>query len=152
MKDKLYRNSDKLTRLLMIGLIIEIVSFAGACFDINTLKYWFWIGAGMTILGSVFYIDYYGSEGKTWFKKLDNKRNKNITRKSSEIIFTTAIISTLIFCLPFIVEFFIKDFSTNIIVMSVVLVVSIIETIIIRYIVKKTKEQMEEVIAYIEKK
>ena len=28
MKDKLYRNSDKLTRLLMIGLIIEIVSFA----------------------------------------------------------------------------------------------------------------------------
>ena len=63
MKDKLYRNSDKLTRLLMIGLIIEIVSFAGACFDINTLKYWFWIGAGMTILGSVFYIDYYGSEG-----------------------------------------------------------------------------------------
>lgn len=35
--------------------------------------------------------------------------------------------------------------------MSVILVVSIIETIIIRYIVKKTKEQMKEVIAYIEK-
>jgi hypothetical protein len=36
--------------------------------------------------------------------------------------------------------------------LAFILVVSIIETIIIRYIVKKTKEQMEEVIAYIEKK
>ncbi len=54
MKDKLYRNSDKSIRLLMIDLIIEIVSLAGICVDINTLKYWFLIKVRMTILGILY--------------------------------------------------------------------------------------------------
>lgn len=71
MKDKLYRNSGKLKKLLNIGIIIEIIAFVGLCFNINRFSYFFWIGAGFTILGSVFYIDYFSNEGKTWFKGLD---------------------------------------------------------------------------------
>lgn len=146
MKDKIYRNSDKLKELLIVGLIIEIIAFIGFCFEISAFKFWFWIGSGTTILGSMFFIDYYGSEGKTWFQGLDSERMKNITRKSSETIFFISIISTLIFCSPFIVEFFIKDFSTRLYVMAIILVVSIIEYILIKYIVKKTQEEMDEVI------
>lgn len=147
MKDKIYRNSDKLKELLVVGLIIEIVAFIGFCFGISAFKFWFWIGAGIVILGSVFFIDYYSSEGKTWFQNLDNERIKNITRKSSETIFYISIISTLVFCSPFIAEFFIKDFSTKLYVMAIILVVSVIEYFLIKCVVKKTQEQMDEIIA-----
>ena len=143
----MYRNSGKLRKLLVVGLIIEIIAFVGLYFNINQFRFFFWIGAGFTSLGSIFYIDYFASEGKTWFKGLDAKRAKNITRKSSETIFFIAIICFFIFCSPFIVENFIKDFSVKPSVMAIILVVSIIEFILIKYVVKKTQEQMDEIIA-----
>lgn len=147
MKDKLYRNSGKLRKLLNVGIIIEIITFIGLCFNMSRLSSLFWIGAGFVIVGSMFYIDYFSSEGKTWFRGLDAERAKNITRKSSETIFFIAIICVFIFCSPFITEFVIKDFSVKLSVMAVILVVSIIEFILIKYVVKKTQEQMDEIIA-----
>ena len=91
--------------------------------------------------------DYFSSEGKTWYRGLDAEREKSITRKSSETIFFIAIICVFIFCSPFIAEFVIKDFSLKLSVMAIVLGVSIIEFILIKYVVKKTQEQMDELIA-----
>ena len=37
-----------------IGIIIEIISFIGCCFNIEPFKYWFYIGFGINILGLSF--------------------------------------------------------------------------------------------------
>ena len=80
----------RLNKPQIIGVIIEIISFIGCCFNIDAFKNWFWIGAGLNMIGTIYFIDAWGKEGKTWFKKLDKKRDKNLTRKSSELIFFLA--------------------------------------------------------------
>ncbi len=66
----------RLNNKQIIGLIIEVISFIGCCFNIDAFIYWFWIGEGLKMFGSMYFIDLYSKEGKTWFKKLDKKREE----------------------------------------------------------------------------
>lgn len=135
-----------------IGIIIEIISFIGCCFNIEPFKYWFYIGSGINILGLVFFIDQWGKEGKTWYKDLDKKRDKNLTRKSSELIFFISIAQVMIFSLVFIAEFWIRDFSMQFETIMGLFIMSMVCLIIVLIIVERTHREVEMLIAHREKK
>lgn len=142
----------RLNKKQIIGLIIEVVSFIGCCFNVEAFTYWFWIGEGIKMLGTIYFIDLYSKEGKTWFKSLDKKRDKNLTRKSSELIFFLEIAEAMIVCLVFIAEFVIKDFSQQFSTIMGVFIYSIISLVVILIIVEKTYKHVDLLIDNIENK
>lgn len=142
----------RVNKMQIIGLIIEVISFIGCCLNIAAFTYWFWIGEGIKMIGTIFFIDLYGREGKTWFKNLDKKRDKNLTRKSSELIFLLEIAETLIVCLIFIAEFFIKDFSQEFSTIMGVFIYSIVSLLVVLIVVEKTYKHVDLLIDNIENK
>ena len=133
----------RLNKLQIIGVIIEIISFIGCCFNIDAFKNWFWIGAGLNMMGTIYFIDAWGREGKTWFKKLDKKRDKNLTRKSSELIFFLAIAQTMIICLVFIAEFWWEDFSKQFSTIMGIFIMTMVFLVIILMIVERTFKEVD---------
>lgn len=133
----------RLSKSQIIGIIIEIISFIGCCFNIEPFTYWFYIGVGLNIIGTVYFIDKWGKEGKTWFRDLDNKRDKNLTRKSSEIIFFISIAEVMVFSIVFIVEFWLKDFSKQFSTIMGLFIFSMVCLAVILFIVERTYKEVE---------
>lgn len=150
MKDRII-NTKSLKLLLIVGSIVELISYVCYCFGLPIFKHCFWVGTGMFGLGLILLIDYFSSEGKTWFKRLDKKMDKNLTWKSSEFIFLVSLGGISLFCIPFIVELWIKGFSTKLPVLSFILIVSIILLILISVVIKRTTKEVEEIIAVMDK-
>lgn len=142
----------RLNKKQIIGLIIELISFIGCCLNVEAFIYWFWIGEGIKMFGTIYFIDLYSKEGKTWFKNLDKKRDKNLTRKSSELIFFLEVAETMIVCLVFIAEFVIKDFSHQFSTIMGVFIYSIISMLAILIIVERTFKHVDLLIDNIENK
>ncbi len=142
----------RLNNKQIIGLIIEVISFIGCCFNIDAFINWFWIGEGLKMFGSIYFIDLYSKEGKTWFKKLDKKRDKNLTRKPSELIFFLEIAETIIVSLVFVAEFVIKDFSQQFSTIMGIFIYSIISLIVILIVVERTYRHVDLLINNVENK
>ncbi len=104
------------------------------------------------MFGSMYFIDLYSKEGKTWFKKLDKKREKNLTRKPSELIFFLEIAETIIVSSVFVAEFVIKDFSQQFSTIMGIFIYSIISLIVILIVVEKTYRHVDLLIDNVENK
>lgn len=133
----------RLKKTQIVVTIIEVISFIGCCFNIDAFKYWFWIGTGLNMMGTVYFIDAWSREGKTRFRKLDRKRDKNLTRKSSELIFFLAIAQAMIISLVFVAEFWIKDFSQQFSTIMGIFIMTMVFSIVILIVVEKTFKQVD---------
>lgn len=94
-------------------------------------------------MGTIYFIDIWSKEGKTRFRKLDNKRDKNLTRKSSELIFFLTIVESMFISIVFIAEFWIKDFSKQFSTILSVFIMSLVVLIVILIVVEKTFKQVD---------
>lgn len=91
------------------------------------------------MMGTIYFIDAWGREGKTLFKKLD----KNLSRKSSELIFFLAIAQTILICLVFIAEFWWKDFSKQFSTIMGIFIMTMAFLVIILMIVERTFKEVD---------
>ena len=133
----------RLKKFQIIGVILQIRSFIGCYLNIDVFTYWFWIGTGLNLMGTIYFIDIWSKEGKTRFRKLDKKRDKNLTRKSSELIFFLAIVESMFISIVFIAEFWIKDFSKQFFTILSVFIMSLAVLIVILIVVEKTFKQVD---------
>ena len=133
----------RLNKTQIIGVIIEIISFIGCCFNIDAFKNWFWIGIGLNMIGTTYFIDFWSKEGKTRFRKLDKKRDKNLTRKSSEFIFLLTIAQAMVISLVFIAEFVIKEFSKQFPTIMGIFIMTMVFLVIILMIVERTFKEVD---------
>ncbi len=56
-----------------IGIVIEIISFIGCCFNMGSHSNIGFILALVLLFWTFLFIDQWGKEGKTWYKDLDKK-------------------------------------------------------------------------------
>ncbi len=133
----------RLRKFQIIGIIIQIISFIGCCFKIDAFTHWFWIGTSLLIIDGIHFIDVWGKEGKTRYRKLDKKRDKNLTRKTSEFIFFLAIAEAMIVSLVFIAEFWSKDFYKRFYTITGIFIMTTICLIITLVAVEKTFRQVD---------
>ena len=133
----------RLNKFQIIGFIIQIISFIGCCFKIEAFTNWFWIGSSLVIMGGIYFVDFWGKEGKTRYKKLDKKRDKNLTRKTSEFIFFLSIAQVLLVSLSFIIEFWLKDYSKRFSTITGTFIITTLCLIITLIVVEKTFKQVD---------
>ncbi len=133
----------RLNKFQIIGLLIQIISFIGCSFKIDGFTNWFWIGTSLLMMGEIFFTDFWGKEGKTRYRKLDKKRDKNLTRKTTEFIFSLVVIQAMIICLAFIIEFWVVDFSKRFTTIIGTLILTTLCLIIILMVVEKTFRQVD---------
>lgn len=141
----------RLKKFQIIGVILQIISFIGCYLNIDAFTYWFWIGTGLNLMGTIYFIDIWSKEGKTRFRKLDNKRDKNLTRKSSELIFFLTIVESMFISIVFIAEFWIKDFSKQFSTILSVFIMSLVVLIVILIVVEKTFKQVDMIATHNDK-
>lgn len=133
----------RLNKFQIVGFIIQVISFIGCCFKIDAFTNWFWIGTSLIIIGGIYFIDFWGKEGKTRYKKLDKKRDKNLTRKTSEFIFFLAVVQAMLVSSAFIVEFLIKDFSKRFSTITGIFIITTLCLIVTLIVVEKTFRQVD---------
>ena len=143
----------RLNKYQIIGVMIEILSFIGCCLKFNSaFVSWFWIGTILKVVGTMYFMDKWSKEGETWYKDMDKKRDKNITIKSSKVIFFIQMLEVIIVSFVFIAEFVIKDFSKQFSTIMGIFILTIITLIILLAIVERTSREMELIISAHENK
>ena len=133
---------NKIQIVSIIGLIISLVLIL---FNVKGIYNWFWIFTGIGILGIVKFIDKWCIEGRTWFRMFDKKYDKNLTRKSSELLFFILVAYVLVICMFFIIEFWKPAITKDLSVIIGVFIATIVYHIILLLVVDKTSKQVIDI-------
>ena len=143
----------RLNWMQIVGLLIQIVGYIICCF--NESDYFinfFWCGVGLTALGTYYFTDKWTREGKTWYNKMDKKRDNNFTRKPSDFIFWVTIALIFVLILTYISELWFKGITKDNSTLCAVLVVSLVYTAVIIAVVERTNDEVEMILDTVESK
>ena len=100
----------RLNKIQVVSLILLIISLILICFNVNNSTNFFWVSLGLNMLGYLMFISKWSREGKTGNRKIDRSYEKNLTRKSSEFIFSMVVAYYIVICICVIADMWIKDF------------------------------------------
>lgn len=130
--------------LQVISLIGVLITFILIVLDVNNIIHLFWVFIGLHIGGTVMFTDKWSKEGLTTYRKLDKNWNKNLTRKTSETIFFSLIVYTLIVCAIILITTITPQVAENNVWYITLVILTIILDVILLYSVDKTAREVKE--------
>lgn len=140
---RMIKRINILQAISMIGMIITLVLIM--C-NVNNIVNLFWIFVGLSIGGNVMYLDKWGKEGLTRFKKMDSNYNKNYTRKTSELLLFLLATYTMVICIIFLATILIPSFTQDISVIIGFTIFSAVTNAVNLYLVDRTSKEVKETI------
>ncbi len=135
----------RLNILQIISTILLTISFILVLCNVYNSNNLFWLCLGLNMGGYLLFTTKWSNEGKTWYSKIDNKYNKNLTRKPSETIFFMLVAYYILICIVVIADIFIDNFMNESIM--ALYVIAILCNYLGLVVVDKT---MNEVVSLIE--
>lgn len=135
------RRLKRLNKIQIISTLLLIVAYILTLFNIKSSDYLFMMILGFNMYGYLRYVSKWSNEGRTWYKKTDEKYDKNLTRKPSDTMFFMLISYYLLIVMVFVADIFINNFMKESILGM--LSVAIIWNYLGLIIVDKTYTQVE---------
>ena len=123
MKNRL-KKYKRITKLQIISLSLITIAFFLRIFNIYNNDYFFIGVVALNMLSLLKYMEKWSNEGKTWFKRIDKKYDKNFTRTPSDLLFFMVTGYVLIIVLVILISNFInKGFNDYVFAMYLLTIV-----------------------------
>ena len=100
----------------------------------------FWIFLTLAVLGNTLFEGKWGKEGITWFKKLDKNYNKNLTRKTSNLLDICFMIYVTLFLIFYIIIEYINKSYFFLFSITFYIITLVYEFIAFNVVVRTAKE------------